>query len=77
VDPVRALVAAGGFARRATLRDVSRAELSQALAAGRIIRVGRGFYGLGLPRGADALAVAAARTGGVVSHDSAAVLWHL
>jgi predicted transcriptional regulator of viral defense system len=77
VDPVRALVAVGGFARRATLRDISRTELSRALTSGRIIRVGRGFYGLGLPRGADALAAGAARTGGVVSHDSAAVLWHL
>jgi predicted transcriptional regulator of viral defense system len=77
VDPVKALVAAGGFARRARLSGVSRTELNTAVASGRVIRIGRGFYGLGLPRGTETLAAAAARTGGVVSHDSAAVLWHL
>jgi hypothetical protein len=42
VDAVRALVAKGGFARRASLRDVSRHQLNRALANGRVIRTGRG-----------------------------------
>jgi very-short-patch-repair endonuclease len=59
----------GGSVHWADLRQlVTRRELNAAVAAGDVLRLGRGRYGL--PHLPDA-AKAASRTGGVVSHESA------
>jgi very-short-patch-repair endonuclease len=78
VEVEAALAGLGGFASRAALLPtVTRHALYQALDEGRIVRLQRGIYGLGLPDGTDALAAAAVSLRAVVSHDSAAVLWDL
>jgi hypothetical protein len=79
VDVQHALAELGGFASRAALlrHDVTRHALYRALDSGRIIRLQRGVYGLGLPDGTGVLAAAAVSLRAVVSHDSAAVLWDL
>lgn len=71
-----ALADLGGYASRAALLGRNtRHALYRALDEGRIIRLQRGVYGLGLPDGSDRLAAAAVSLRAVVSHDSAAVLW--
>ena len=71
-DPVDVVLRAGGWATTATLRDlVTARDLAAAVAAGRLERVTRGVYAL--PRLRPEFA-AAARLGGVVSHESAAAL---
>ncbi len=79
MDPTAALEQAGGFATRRELvrTGVSKGPLADAVKAGRILRLRRGVYGLGLVEGTDAVAAAALSLRGAVSHDSAAVIWGL
>jgi hypothetical protein len=79
VDPTAALEQAGGFATRRDLvrAGISKGRLADAVKSGRILRLRRGVYGLGLIDGTDALAAAALSLRGTVSHDSAAVIWGL
>lgn len=79
MGPVAALEEAGGFATRAALvrAGVRRRALAAALGQGSVVRLRRGVYGLGLPQGTDHVRAAAVVLRGVVSHDSAAVLWGL
>jgi very-short-patch-repair endonuclease len=68
LDVLRAL---GGVARRHTLLAyVARTELDRAVAAGDVVRLGRGVYAV--PE-ADTALSAAVRLGGLVSHASAAL----
>ena len=79
MDPVGALAQLGGYASRSALvgHGVTRHALYRALDQGRIVRLQRGVYGLGLPSGTTTLAAATVSLRGVASHDSAAVLWDL
>lgn len=69
----------GGFATRAGLlaAGVTDARLRTATKQGRVVRLRRGVYGLGLPDGIEHLRAAAVSLRAVVSHDSAALLWGL
>jgi very-short-patch-repair endonuclease len=68
-----ALVRLGGIATRSQVLEVATEhQLRRALAAGSVIRAGRGRYALPT---ADRARVAAGRLGGVVSHLSAAAHW--
>ncbi|MGH8893071.1 MAG: type IV toxin-antitoxin system AbiEi family antitoxin domain-containing protein [Actinomycetes bacterium] len=79
MDVARVLADMGGFATYAGLRrsGVTRHHLLAALDQGRVVRLRRGVYGLGMPEGVEALTAAAVALRAVVSHDSAAVLWDL
>lgn len=79
VDPVAALQNLGGYATRKALfaAGVRRHGLEVAVDDGRVVRLRRGVYGLGMPDGVARLRAAAVALNGVVSHDSAAVLWGL
>jgi very-short-patch-repair endonuclease len=79
MDPTAALEQAGGFATRRDLvsAGVPKGQLAEVVRSGRVLRVRRGVYGLGLIDGTDAVAGAALSLRGTVSHDSAAVLWGL
>jgi hypothetical protein len=79
VDPTAALEQAGGFATRRYLvrAGVPKGQLAEGVRSGRVLRVRRGIYGLGMADGTDAVAAAALSLRGAVSHDSAAVLWGL
>lgn len=79
MDPVIALVSLGGYASRASLlrRGVTQHALVDAHRTGRLVRIQHGIYGVGLPEGTESLRAAVAVSGGVVSHDSAALLWGL
>lgn len=79
MDARVALHELGGYSSRHALvaRGVTRHSLYRALDAGRLIRLRRGVYGLGLPEGTATVAAAAVALRGVVSHDSAALLWDL
>ncbi|MEO6512434.1 MAG: hypothetical protein ABIO16_15660 [Nocardioides sp.] len=73
VDPVEAVTRAGGVAPLAEVRRlVTRRALARALESGAVVRLPR--HQLSLP-GVDAARRAAAATGGVVSHLSAAQHW--
>lgn len=73
MDPVTAVLQSGGIARYAELREVlTRTELSKAVAAGLLIRVGHGRYAL--PQGQEHLR-AAASVSGVLAGLSAAMFW--
>lgn len=79
MDPVAALERLGGYATHAALlrRGVRRRALAASLRQGTVVRLRRGVYALGPPDGLDVLRAAAVVLDGVVSHDSAAVLWGL
>jgi hypothetical protein len=79
VDAAVALEQMGGYATRQALlaAGVRRHGLTRAVDDGRVVRLRRGVYGLGLPDGVTRLAAAAVALNAVVSHDSAAVLWGL
>lgn len=79
MDPVSALVDLGGYAPRASLcgLGVTKHALERACREGRVVRIHRGIYGVGLSGGIDGLRAAVVLLGGVVSHDAAAVLWDL
>lgn len=79
MDAAAALQELGGYAtRRGLLRHgTTRRSLARALDEGRVVRLRRGVYGLGMPEGVEVLAAAVVALGAVVSHDSAAVLWDL
>lgn len=79
MDPVAALEQLGGYATRAALLrlGVARRALAASVLQGTVLRLRRGVYALGLPDGLDHLRGAAIVLAGVVSHDSAAVLWGL
>jgi len=73
VEPVQALTELGGIAQLRDLRALTtRTALGRALASGLIIRLPRTMVAL---PGADSARSAAAATGGVVSHLSAAQHW--
>ncbi len=73
MDAAEALARLGGVADAATLVQASsRRKVRTAVAAGKIVRDGRGAYAL--PTAQEALR-AAARLSGVVSHASAAAYW--
>lgn len=79
MDPVAALERLGGYATRAALlqQGVRRRALATSLRQGTVVRLRRGVYALGFPDGLDVLRAAVVVLDGVVSHDSAAVLWGL
>lgn len=79
MDPRTALDELGGYATRKALlaMGVRLHSLGVAVDDGRVVRLRRGVYGLGLPDGTARLRAAAVALNGVVSHDSAAVLWGL
>ena len=79
MGPEGTLERLGGYATRAALlaAGVRRRALAGALRGRRVVRIRRGVYGLGLPDGVEHLRAAAVALRGVVSHDSAAVLWGL
>lgn len=79
MGPVAALEQLGGYATRAALLrlGVARRALAASVLEGTVLRLRRGVYALGLPDGLDHLHAAAIVLDGVVSHDSAAVLWGL
>lgn len=79
MSPEGALEQLGGYATRGVLlrAGVRRRPLAEALRQRRVVRIRRGVYALGLPDGVDHLRAAAVALRGVVSHDSAAVLWGL
>lgn len=79
MSPDWALDQLGGYATRSALLGlgVRRRSLAAALRERRVIRIRRGVYAIGLPDGVDRLRAAAVALRGVVSHDSAAVLWGL
>ena len=72
MDPAELLTRLGGLAVRRELRVFDTQELAAAVAAGTIVRIARGHYGLPGPFEARA---AARRASGVVSHLSAAQHW--
>ena len=73
MDPVAAVLRAGGIARYRELRDaVSRHEIEKALAAGTLVRVGRGLYAL--PHASEHVR-AAASLAGALGGLSAAMYW--
>ena len=79
VHPVTALDQLGGFATRAALLSagVGRRGLEAAVTDGRLRRVSRGVYTVGLADGIAHLTGASVALRAVVSHDSAATLWGL
>ncbi len=79
MDPRDALDTLGGYATRAALlgEGVTRHGLAVAVSERRVVRLRRGVYALGMPDGMAALRAAAVALKGVVSHDSAAIMWGL
>ncbi len=76
MDIVQLLLDHGGVARRRTLMQegATRWAIRQAIAFGQIKRLRNGLYGIAGTFNLDDLDVAVTATGGVVSHDTAAVL---
>jgi very-short-patch-repair endonuclease len=76
MDAVDVVKAHGGLAARRTILEagVKRHELDHALALGRVLRIRRGLYCLGVDGGVEMTRLALAVTGGVISHDTAASL---
>ncbi len=71
MDVISRVTLLGGACHRSTLLEThSRADLDRALAAGDLIRTGRGRYALGNARD---FVVTASRVGGIASHRSAAL----
>lgn len=76
MDIVQLLLDHGGVARRRTLMQAGATQwaIRQAVAFGKVKRVGTGMYGIAGTFNLEDLDIAVATTGGVVSHDTAAVL---